>query len=64
MLTQFSNSNDKTSVFGKKSIQISLGIAGLILVIDCGLLLANRVFHIGTLAPLGIGLIFLGHAVY
>ena len=64
MLTQFSNSNDKTSVLGKKSIQISLGIAGLILVSDCGLLLVNRVFHIGTLVPLGIGLIFLGHAVY
>lgn len=64
MLTQFSSGNDKTSAVRKKTIQISLGIAGLILVVDCGLLLANRVFHIGTLVPLGIGLIFLGHAVY
>ena len=64
MLTQLISGNDNTSAVGKKSIQISLGIAGLILVIDCGLLLVNRVFHIGTLVPLGIGLIFLGHAVY
>lgn len=64
MLTQFSSGNDKTSAVRKKTIQITLGIAGLILVVDCGLLLANRVFHIGTLVPLGIGLIFLGHAVY
>ena len=58
MLTQFISSNDKTSGVGKKSIQISLGIAGLILVVDCGLLLAIRVFHIATVVPLGMGLIF------
>lgn len=63
MLTKFIRSKNNTSSPPTHCIQIGLGVAGLVLVTDCGLLLANRVFHIGTLLPLAIGCVFLGHAI-
>lgn len=64
MTTKLIINKKSTSTTLTRCVQLVLGVAGAVLIIDCGILLANRVFHIGTILPLGIGLIFIGHAVF
>ena len=64
MTNTLTHTNNAASSTLTRYVQLMLGVAGMVLVVDCGILLGNRVFHIGTILPLGIGLIFIGHAVF
>lgn len=63
MLTKFSHPPLYLASKRTLWLRLALGVIGVILIADCGILLANRNFHIGTILPLGIGGILLGHAL-